>query len=201
MTQIQPENLAQPEAAAPLMEADVYAACRDFVLTYALPALEPENVIQGWQNRAALPAGSEEYAVISVISATQRGTTVETFRADDPSTTPPGLLYIQGLIEVYVQVEFCGDSDLARQRAQRCAVVARSSVGVELFTRYGMSILYADEVREHCFKGDAGQFVRRYATTLHVSLWSGDSVEMPYFNQASVSRLENVDAHHAEAIL
>jgi hypothetical protein len=177
-------------------EAGIYGAVRAFVLTFALPALEPQNVFQGWQNRASLPAGSEDYAVLGILSAAQHGTTVETFSAPDPDRAVPGILKIEGLMKVAVRIDFCGGNDLARVRAQRCAVVARSSVGVAFFNRRGLSCLFADEAREQCFKGDAEQFVRRYATTLHLSLWSGDSVEIPYFDKATLGRLENVDAHH-----
>lgn len=189
-------DVARPENPAPLSEADIYAAVQDFVLVYALPAMDPANVIQGWQNRASLPPGTNDYAVISVLFDTQHGTTVETLRADDSSTSPPGVLSVQGLIEIYVQVDFCAETDVARQRARRLATVTRSSIGVQFFTDRGLSALYADDVRDLSFVGDAKQFVRRYSTTLHLSCWSGDSVELPYFNTVKVARLENVDVHH-----
>jgi hypothetical protein len=181
---------------APLYEADVYAACRAFVLAYALPAMQAQNVFQGWQNRAALPAGSEDYAVISIISASRRGTGLETFSAPDPDPAAPGILKIEALFKVAARIEFCAEGDRARRRAQRCAALARSGPGVGFFNGRGLSCLYADEVREHSFRGEAQQFVRRYATILHLSLWSGLSLEVPYFDKASLSRLEDVDVHH-----
>ena len=187
---------ARPANPTPVAEGDIYAACRAFVLAYALPALAPEHVFQGWQNRAALPEGTEEYACMSVVTSARHGTTVEHFSAPDPDPAAPGLLDVTALTRVGVMVEFCSAGDAARLRAQRFAVVARSSVGVQFFNDYGLSCLYADDVREHCFKGDANQFVRRYSTVLHLSLWSGDRVEVPYFDSASMARVENVDVHH-----
>lgn len=222
-------DVARPENPVPLAEADIYEACKAFVLAYALPELPPDNVIQGWQNRASLPPGTNDYAVISVLFDTQHGTAVEsfaasdadrrsrigaarslhgshtlasadgckeTFRADDPDAARPGILTIQGLIEAHVQIDICSETDAARQRATRLATVTRSSIGVRFFTDRGLSALYAEDVRDLSFVGDAKQFVRRCSTTLHLSYWSGDSVELPYFTTVNVARLEDVDAHH-----
>lgn len=183
---------ARPKNPAPLDESAIYDACKAFVLAYALPALDESCIIQGWQNRASLPPGTNEYAVISILFDTQHGTTVETFSADEDGA---GRLAISGLIEVQVQVDFCAETDVARRRARRLATATRSSVGPQFFAGYGMSALYADDARDLSFVGDANQLVRRYATTLHLTYWSGNSVELPYFTAVGV-RVENVDVHH-----
>jgi hypothetical protein len=41
------------------------------------------------------------------------------------------------------------------------------------------------------FVGDAKQFVRRYVTTLHLSLWTGLTAEFDYFNRVRLSRVED----------
>ncbi len=187
---------AHPVNPAPLTESDIYAACRDFVLAYAQPAMLPDNVIQGWQHRASLPEGSTDFAVISVIGAVQRGTTVETFTASNPDTSILGVLNLTGLMDIRVKVDCCSDSDLARQRAQRLAVVTRSSVGVDFFNGRSLSALYAEEITEVTEEEKENQFLQRYAVILHLSCWCGDSVEMEYFDRATLARLENVDAHH-----
>lgn len=181
---------------SPIEEPDVYAACKAFILTYALPALEEDNVIQGWQNRASLPPGTEEYAVVGVLSGTRRGTTLEEFDAPDPNPVSPGILTVKCLVDVKVQVDFCSASDDARLRAQRFAAVIRSSVGVEFFNAHGMSVLYAEDVNDHSFVGDAGQFVRQYSVIAHLVCWSGDRVELDWFNQAAMTRVEDVSVHH-----
>jgi hypothetical protein len=189
-------DIAHPSTPVPLAEADVYAAVRAFVLDFTPFPLEPANVVMGWQNRASLPPGTNEYAMISVLFDTRRGTAVETFQADDPDPARPGILSIRGLIEVQVQVDFCGENDLARQRARCLALVAGSSLGVQFFNDRGMSALYADDVRDLTFVGDSQQFVRRYMTTLHLTLVEGAAFAMDFFDQAKISRLEDVDAHH-----
>lgn len=179
--------------AFPQPEADVYAAAREFVLAYALPALATENVFPQWPDNAAFPEGTEGFAVISVVSVSQHGTTLEGFQVDEADA---GMLTLQGLLRISVRLEFCGDGNLSRQRAQRLAVAARSSAGVRFFTDRGMSALYADDVREQCFTDESKQHVRTYAVTLHVSLWSGVCTGFEYFDTARVSRLENIDEHH-----
>jgi hypothetical protein len=181
---------------APIPQGDIYAACREFVLSYALPALDPDKVIQGWQNRAVLPPESNDYAVISIVWDSQRGTALETFRADDPDPTQSGLITLKALFEVQAQVDICAENDTARQRARHLALAARSGLGVQFFNERGLSILYADDVRDLSFVGEARQFVRRYMTTLHLSAWTGIRAEYDYFDGVRVSRVENVDTQH-----
>lgn len=189
-------DIARPSNQEPLDEAGIYAACKAFVLTYGLPALAPDNIIQGWQNRAALPAGTNEYAVVSILFDRQHGTTVETFAASESNTVPPGKVTASALVEVNVQIDFCSKNDTARTRTRRLALVARSSLGVQFFNDRGMSCLYADDARDISFVGDAQQFVRRWMTTLRLTLWEGVSADFDYFNRVAISRLENVDVHH-----
>ena len=191
-------DIAKPSNPAPISEADIYAACKAFVATYALPALDAEHIIQGWQNRASLPPGSNDYAVVSILFDTQHGTAIETLAAlGDPEPTAPGVLTVKGLVEVQVQIDFCAEDDSARRRARRLAIVTRSSIGVQFFNDYRLSALYADDVRDLSFVGDAQQFVRRYATTLHLTYWSGVSADFDYFTQAEVSRLGDLSASHS----
>lgn len=190
------QDIARPHDPKPIVEADIYEACREFVATYALPSLPMEHIIQGWQNRSSLPPGTNEYAVISILFDLQHGTNVETFTATDPDKVPDGVLEIRGLVEISVQIDFCAEGDVARQRARRLAIVTRSSAGVQFFNDWGLSALYADDVRDLSFIGDANQFVRRYYTTLHLSMNEGITAEFPYFDTVKVSRLENVDVYH-----
>lgn len=189
-------DIAYPSNPTPLTEASIYEAVQAFVLAYGLPALAQANIVQGWQNRSSLPPSTNEYAVISILFDTQHGTTVESFQAEDPEIVPDGVLSVRGLVEAQVQVDFCAEDDTARQRARRLATITRSSIGVQFFNEYGLSALYADDVRDLSFIGDAKQFVRRYMTTLHLTYWSGSSVELPYFNTANIARIENIDVHH-----
>lgn len=183
----------------PLPEPNLYEACRAFTLACALPALEPDCVIQGWQNRVALPAGTNDYAVISLVGDAQRGTTIEEFRVDEGNPDKPGFVELRGLLEVRAQIDFCGEDDLARQRARRLAVAARSSYGADFFKQRGLSCLYAEESEERVHVDEAKQFVRRYSVILRLSVWSGLRLEMPYFTRVRLERLEDVPTHHNHA--
>lgn len=189
-------DIARPTNSAPLTEADIYEAVRQFVKMYALPEMPIEYIIQGWQNRMSLPAGTNEFAVITILFGTRHGTVVETFKAQDPDKTVLGTLTVVGLVELSVQVDICSETDFARQRAQRLAIVTRSSIGVQFFNDFEMSALYADDARDISFVGGEKQFVRRFMTTLHLSINEGVIVDFPYFDVVKMSRVEDVDAHH-----
>jgi hypothetical protein len=179
-------------------QGQLYEALRSFIGFAGQPALPPEHILQGWQNRMALPAGVNDYAVISILSTRQHGTPVEMFEAPDPDPAAPGILTVAGLLEIIAQVDFCAEDDTARQRAECLAVAARSSLGVDFLSQYGFSPLYADDPRDISFVGDARQFVRRWMVTLHLCRVGagGLAVEVSWFDRAAVSRLENVDIHH-----
>ncbi|MDL2315511.1 hypothetical protein LJC59_00310 [Desulfovibrio sp. OttesenSCG-928-A18] len=189
-------DIARPSDPASILESNVYSACKAFVLAYALPAMSPHCVIEGWQNRTSLPADVNEYAVISILHDKQHGTAVEEYTWDSSSPDEVGRLEVKGLIELAVQVDFCAENDSARQRARRLAIITRSSIGAQFFNECGMSSLYADDARDISFTGDARQFVRRWTTTLHLTLDQGISANFEAFDKALISRLEDVDAHH-----
>ena len=189
-------DIARPINPAPIDEASVYEAVRDFVRAFIFPALAPASVIQGWQNRASLPPGTNDYAVISVLYDMRHGTTVEEYAWNKAAPEEIGLLSVAALVEIAVQVDFCAENDTARQRARRLATVTRSSIGTQFFHDRGMSALYADDARDISFVGDASQFVRRWMTTLHLSLVEGVTAEFEAFDKATMSRVEDVDVHH-----
>ena len=190
------DDIARPENAKAYSEAHIYAACKAFISTFTAPAINPKNIIQGWQNRMSLPPNTNEYAVMSIMFNKQHGTNIEAFDASDPDKTKPGILTVKGLVEVAVQIDYCSDSDDARGRAQRLAIVSRSSIGVQFFNDRGMSILYADDVQNSVFVDESEQYVKRYFTVLHLSVWDGISADFPYFDEAILSKVEDVNVHH-----
>lgn len=193
-----PSALQSLDLPSPLSEGDIYEACRAFILDYVRPPLDAAHVIQGWQNRTSLPQNSNDYAVISVCSAVQQGSSVERLEFDgelEPGV-PRGVLSVHGLMDVSVQAEFYSETDVSRQRAQRIAILFASSVGAHFFRERDLNPLYAEDVREFSDIGDANQFVRRYSVTLHLSCWAGEVVEQQYFDKARLSRFEDVDVHH-----
>ena len=131
------------------------------------------QIIQGWGNRASLPPATNDFAMMSILYDVQHGTPVEDFAADDPDITVPGVLTVRGLIEIAIQVDICAEGDAARHRTRRLAIISRSSIGVQHFNDWGLSILYADDAKDITFVGDANQWVRRWTTTLHLTVNEG----------------------------
>lgn len=176
----------------PLDEADLYGAVYDFVLAFARPELPPDAIYRGWRNRSALPAMSEEYAVISVLGHYRRGATVERFSA--PSAESDGELELTELVEADVQIDLCSNGDAARRRAQCLETAARSTAGCDFFAARGVGCLYATDVRDISFEGDSNQFVRRCMTTLRLSFPTGVKVAQDWF-AAVKPALKNVDVY------
>lgn len=184
--------ISNPQA---LSAPDVYAAVYDFVAAWALPAINPDYIIRGWQNRSHRPPDTNEYAVISVLSEVRRGTNVTTLRTD-PQNTDDGALVKGKLTECMVQIDFCSDNETARQRAAALETAMRDEFACDFFASYGINALYADDPRELSFVDGSEQFVKRYMITLHMSYWSELSASSDWFNQVQITRVEDVDAHH-----
>lgn len=186
-----------PQAAS--VSPDVYGALYDFVLAYGLAAggpLPEDNIYRGWENRSALPAGSNEYAVITVAGTTRRGTGTETINNIGSPDNEPEQYQIRTWYEVLAQVDFCSDTDVARQRVYSLDSIFRSTVGVNFFSAYGITAQYADNIQELTFVDEADQYVKRYALTLHLGYWAGVDVESSWFDTVDLNRVEDVDAHH-----
>lgn len=186
---------AQPTEPTAYIDTKVYEAVCEYVRKYALPVMEWENIIMGWGNLQTLPPGTQEYAVVSILHATQIGTTVERFEALDPDPDVDGVLSAIAEYNLSVQIDFCSATDDARKRALRIASATRSSIGSLFFGQYGMGALYAEDPRDVSFISSA-QYVRRWVVTIHVDITDGVSADYPYFERVAVERLENVDVHH-----
>ena len=185
-------NIAQFTNPRNLPEPDIYEAVYNFVLTYGLPVLAPENIFRGWQNRGALPAGTNEYAVISILNQTRVGTNVRTY----VPTGDTGNQSEKTCLRCQVQVDFCSDAYLSRRRAQALETITRSAAGVQFFNNYGLSSLYAEGIRDLSYVDESDQFVQRHMVLLHLSYWSGIEVEIEGFDTLQMERIENVDVHH-----
>jgi hypothetical protein len=141
-----------------------------------VPALDPASIYQGWQNRSALPAGSNEYAVISVFQSTRRGTNVEILINTGAADDEPETYQARAYFETRVQVDLVSDSDLGRQRALCLEVAAWSTIGVNFFKPYSITCQFGDPVQEIPQIDEANQFVRRYMTSLRLAYWAGVDV-------------------------
>ncbi len=166
-------------------EADIYEAVRAFVLAYALPALDSAKITQGRANLLPTPDASGDYAVITVLSGTQRGSAVRSFAVDEADPAQVGVLSVRALMEVQAQVHFYGNGDASRLRAQRLALLARSAIGVEFFKERGLSAWYADEVKDDSLLDANKEPAPRCLVTLHLSHWNCLNFEMDYFESVA----------------
>ena len=183
---------------------DYLGAVNDFILAHCwrdpdLPALVQDQVVRGWQNVvSALPADSQEYAVLTLLASTRHGTNVHKFRNAEG---PTGVIEtVSRMAEHLVQVDFCcaypqQGEEYARLRAEILEILTRDRVGVDFFKGYGFSACYADDLRPLPFQNEAEQWVARYSVTMHLSGWTGVDLSVPSFDAVDLY-LEDVDVHH-----
>lgn len=171
---------------------NIYEAVGRFLLKYAVPAVPQEHIFKGYKNRVALPKGSNEYIIMTLLSQTRHGTNVNTFDASAAQRGEDGADTTQELVEIAVQIDCHSDSDAGRQRATAIEMMARSPYAVQFFRQFGMSCLYADDVRDLTGVTDSDQFVYRYMTTLHLTYWAQITQQLPWFDAVNVD-LKNVD--------
>lgn len=176
------------------MSLDILGAVYDFLRRYILTD-ESVQIIRGWQNSAALPEDSAQYAVLTLLDARRQGTNVHDWQPLSGSDTD--LSNGVNMLTLYdVQVDFCGeDAEETNAWAVAFSTLARDAVAVEFFTGYDISCLYADDIRALPFSSDTKQWEARYSVTLHLSAWTAVTVEQEAFTQVS-PRIENVDMHH-----
>lgn len=179
------EPIYTPQA---LYAPDVMSAVHGFILAWAVPALPSDCIIRGWENRYALPAKSNDYAVYSMVGETRRGTNVSTISDDTLVKTK--------LVTGLVQVDFCSDTDAARLRASALELAARDEYGVNYFKEHGISALYADDPKDLSYVNGGEQYIKRFMVQLHLCWSVGLSAAAQSFNIATMSRVENVDVHH-----
>lgn len=168
---------------------DVLGAVHDFLQARLSP--QPEHIVRGWQNRAALPDASA-YVVLTLINASRRGTNVHDWKPSEAALIQNARM----LVAYDVQVDFCGlDEAAVSAQAAQLVLFGRDAAGVLFFQPYGLSCLYADDPRSLPFGDDLDQWKVRYAVTLHLSAWIDAAIPLEAFRSVNLS-LENVDVHH-----
>lgn len=172
---------------------DVLGSVYDFLKAYIQP--EPENIIVGWQNHAALPKDSSSYIVLALLDTRREGTNVHEWAAaaDSDTDITNGIK----MLTLYdVQIDFCGtDEREVNAQAVQCALLGRDAAGVNFFQTQGLSCLYADDLRALPFSNDLKQWEVRYSVTLHLSAWNTYTLTQEAFTTVE-ARIENVDMHH-----
>ena len=104
----------------------VYEAVGRFLLQYAVPAVPQANIIKGNQNRIALPKGTNEYIIMTVLNHFRHGTNVYEFDARQVPHEADGTDITKELVEIEVQIDCYSDTDAGRQRATAIEMMARS---------------------------------------------------------------------------
>lgn len=183
---------------------DILGAVNDFVLTYCqapdLPVLEQRQIVRGWQNLvSALPPNTREYVVLTLLATERHGTNVHEYRH---STGDTGLDEKVSTHNIHmVQADFCcaypdQTEEVARTRAELLEMFTRDSIGVDFFSKYGLSCCYADDVRPLSFLDpETKQWVARYTVTMRIEGWLSSEPKIDSFSSVELY-LENVDVHH-----
>lgn len=173
---------------------DVNAAIQAFIALYALPALPPEAILAGYQNRISLPKGTNNFAVYNANSRERVGTNVEDFVAGNGEV--PDHTLISTLYRIPVRIELYSDTDMAFSRAACLEMVSRSPAGVRFFQDRGLSLLYADPPKDTTVVMDGEEYVPRWSITVHLSCCVCVGIALQGFDAVEMSRVEDVTAHH-----
>lgn len=191
-------QIAQPSNPALASNGRLKDAVYDFTSMYALPSVDPDNIFWANQNRAALPAGIEDFISLYLVSQVRHGTPVEILIPGEDIT--PDKLGISSLYEYLIQIDFYSNSlNYARDRAMTIANIGRSSIGPQFFNQPqygGVSLLYVDDPRDMTVVMDSQQFVQRYMVQLRCTQPEITTVEFQAFDVVELNRVENVDVHH-----
>lgn len=164
-------------------------AVAQFLLQFAPGQLE-ENLVQGYQNRMALPQ-TQSYTVLA-LSGTQRiGTNVNRYAqtADE--------IEVMAQREYTVDVDFCDvRQGLAEEKARAVEIFGRNNLGVSFFKRLGIGLNYTDDMQYIPFVDATDQYIHRYRVVIHLTRWETVTAPQEYAERVELQRVENIDAHH-----
>lgn len=169
---------------------DVLTAVYRFLAEYLKPYNLSAAIIRGWQNRASLPPGTNNYIVYSQLGATRVGTNVQT------GIDASGQMTNATLYKASVQIDFCSDSDDCRTWAAYIESILRSDIGTSFFKTFDISSCYSDDLVSVDFVDASEQYVKRSSLTCYLSYYTKSIFSLEYADKVDLERLENVDAHH-----
>lgn len=177
-----------PTVANILNTEDIYKAVSDFVALCAND-VPRAAIYAGYQNRESLPANHNEYVVCAITNCIEHGTPVVSYSVNEGRLVPR----VTQLEELVIQIDcYSKKTEKARLRAQTVKTVARTPFGVDFFKQYGISSLYAEELKNTTVVVDAKQYVQRWMTVLHLSYNHVVELDVDSFNAANVE-VVNVD--------
>lgn len=165
---------------------DILDIMNDFVLSY-LSEYKQEQVIQGYYNRASLPA-DVPFIVIELNGAERVGTNVETNTDDER--------ILKKLMRYTVYIDFIGaDGAEMNSAASIMETIARSGAAVSFFKETGVTVLFAGQVQYLPYADETDQWRHRFRVPIVVSRWEETRLAEASACHLSAS-IENIDVHH-----
>lgn len=161
----------------------------DFIKTYAAPVVPEEYVIWGNQNDITLPV-TDDFILFSPLNAIRHGTGEENYDPDAGTITLAETIEVPVQIDCYANSESGSDGMDAFNRAQALETVSRSILGTRHFKKYGMSILYAENVRNMTYTDEDLRLHSRWSVTIHLSVRSVIQTTQEFFNSVGVQLVE-----------
>lgn len=159
---------------------DILGAMYDLV--EAFTAIAPARILRAWPNRSATPP--EEYAVITLISPTRRGTNASTF-VFDPLSTDDGVQTESALQVTLIQFDFVGPASL--DYAQKFELLSRSPVFCDFLAPFDITPLFCDSPREMTAGDGSEQYAIRYVVTMTINYWTRASAPVAWFDSATLN--------------
>ena len=165
----------------------LYEALVSAVEQWALPAL-PRNLIRrGWVPRAALPAGTRDYAIVSILNRARQGTNTKDYTAPTDPAEPFGTITERTLRVATCQVDFYSESEAGFQRADSLVTFIRGMQGCSWFRQWNIGSLYCDDVVQQSYDDGEKYEVMQSTVTLRLSYWSGLTSKLQFFDNVKVA--------------
>lgn len=165
----------------------LYEALVSAVEQWALPAL-PRNLIRrGWVPRVALPAGTRDYAIVSILNRARQGTNTKQYTAPTDPAEPYGTITELTLRVATCQVDFYSESEAGFMRADSLVTFIRGTQGASWFRQWNIGSLYCDDVQQMDYTDGEKYEVMQSTVTLRLAYWSGLTSKLQFFDDVKVS--------------
>ena len=165
----------------------LYEALVSAVEQWALPAL-PRNLIRrGWVPRAALPAGTRDYAIVSILNRARQGTNTKQYTAPTDPAEPFGTITELTLRVATCQVDFYSESEAGFMRADSLVTFIRGTQGASWFRMWNIGSLYCDDVVQQSYDDGEKYEVMQSTVTLRLAYWSGLTSKLQFFDNVKVA--------------
>lgn len=165
----------------------LYEALVSAVEQWALPAL-PRNLIRrGWVPRAALPAGTRDYAIVSILNRARQGTNTKQYTAPTDPAEPFGTITELTLRVATCQVDFYSESEAGFMRADSLVTFIRGTQGASWFRQWSIGSLYCDDVQQMDYTDGEKYQVMQSTVTLRLAYWSGLTSKLQFFDDVKVA--------------